>query len=82
MDHPAVAPNMTTIINKTPSELINVYKNNKPSNNITKLFLLKDNTEIPVFGFYISDGSVYALNINGSHFFVDVADIIELRTGV
>lgn len=82
MDHPAVAPNMTTIINKTPSELINVYKNNKPSNNITKLFLLKDSTEIPVFGFYISDGSVYALNINGNHFLIGTTDIIELRTDV
>ncbi len=73
---------MTTIINKTPSEVIIAYRNNKPSNNNTKLFLVKNSLDIPIYGFYIFGNDIYVLDSSLAPVFVTAEDIIELRTNI
>jgi hypothetical protein len=71
---------MKTIINKTPSDLINTYRNNKPKNGTTSLFLSKDGTETPIFGFHIIENKIYIVKKDSSEISVEISDVIELIT--
>ena len=71
---------MITIINKTPTDVINAFRANRPTNGTTSLVLVKTETDFPIFGFRTAGDEIFVLIRNRSEVFVDTPDRIELRT--
>lgn len=71
---------MITIINKTPTDVINAFRANRPSNNTTSLILVKAEKDFPIFGFHAVGDEIFIITSDRSEVFVDTADRIELRT--
>lgn len=70
---------MKIIINKTPSEMLSAYRNNRPKNGVTRLFLVKSENEVPIYGLHITGDDIFVLKLDRSEIPVDSQDVIELR---
>ena len=70
---------MTTIVNKTPEDVIAAYRANKPKNKTTNLFLIKNGADIPIFGFHIIATQIFVIKEDSTEVSVEISDIIELR---
>ena len=71
---------MITIINKTPTDVINAFRTNRPTNGITSLVLVKAEADFLIFGFRTVGEEIFVLIRDRSEVFVDTPDRIELRT--
>ena len=71
---------MITIINKTPADVIAAFRANKPKNNTTVLFLVKNQVDIPMFGVRTAGDAIFAIKQDRTEVSVDNPDRIELRT--
>lgn len=71
---------MTTIIYKNPSAYAKAFRENWPNRTGTSLFLVKNNTDIPIYGFKCNGSICYIIKNDGGPVLIEDNDVVELRT--